>query len=220
VSEDVRLIHGDSIHLLGSLSELPAGERPDWVVTDPPYGINFAKGAGGREVDGRKSLRRGTDPIIGDDRPFDPSPFLDRWPCVFFGADHFSHRLPPGGSWHVWDKRAYSTIEDSFADMEFVWSSVPHKSEIIEHLWKGVQQASEKGKPKYHVSQKPVRVMCRLLEMFTKPGDLVFDPYCGSGSTLLACLKTGRRGIGVDLDPKYIPIARRRIDAARTPLFS
>lgn len=216
--DDVRLIHGDWRDVLPTLGDEPIA----WVITDPPYGISFAKNAGGRSVVGRNRgincRKPDPGPIHGDDKPFEPSPFL-RWPCVFFGANHFAQRLPEGGSWHVWDKRAYSTINDSFADIEFIWASVPSKSEVIEHLWKGVQQASEKGSPKYHVSQKPVRVMKHLIEKYTKPGDLILDAFAGSCSTLVACLKTGRRGIGIEIDEKYIGPGLRRIEAARMPLF-
>lgn len=213
MSDDVRIIHGDSLALLPTLTGIDA------VVTDPPYGIAFTRGSGGREVNRSRPLRKGTDPIAGDDKPFDPSPFLD-WPCVFFGANHFAPRLPEGGSWHVWDKRAYSTIDDSFADIEFIWASARAKSEVIEHLWKGVQQASEKGSPKYHVSQKPVRVMRHLVEKYTKPGDLVLDPFAGSGSTGVACLQSGRRCILIEKDARYIPIIERRIREASMPLLA
>jgi DNA modification methylase len=96
---------------------------------------------------------------------------------------------------------------------------VKAKSEVIEHLWKGVQQASEKGARKHHVSQKPVRVMRHLIERYTKPGDLVVDPYAGSGSTGVACLKSGRRCILIEADARHLPTIHRRIDEARTPLF-
>lgn len=214
MTESARVILGDCLDVLPSL----AGEPVACIITDPPYGIDFRKGPSGNVVAGRESARRITKWTHGDDRPFDPNPWL-KWPCVFFGADHFSDRLPAGGSWHVWDKRAYSTLDDSFADLEFIWSSMPGKSEIIEHLWKGVLQASEKGRPKYHVNQKPVRVMRHLVERFTKPGDLVVDPYAGSGSTLLACVKSGRRAIGIDIDPENVATARRRLAEAATPLF-
>ena len=81
-------------------------------------------------------------------------------------------------------------------------------------------QASEKGKPKYHVSQKPVRIMAHLIQKYTKPGDLILDPFTGSGSTLVAAMKTGRRAIGIEIDEAYVRIAERRIAEAETPLFN
>lgn len=210
--DGIEVIHGDCRDLVPSLDGV------DVVISDPPYGIGFVRGQGGREVSGRLSCRRGGDPIVGDDRPFDPSHLL-KWPCVLFGADHYRARLPEGGSFHAWDKRAHSSIEDSFSDVEFIWASLPGRSRIISHLWKGVQQATEKGRRKYHVSQKPVAVMIQLIEWFTKPGDLILDPYAGSGSTLVACAKSGRRAIGIEIDPRYIPIIERRLRDAETPLF-
>lgn len=53
--------------------------------------------------------------------------------------------------------------------------------------------------------------MRRLIEKFTKEGDLIIDPYCGSGSTLVACAKLGREFIGCDINPKYCKIADERI---------
>jgi site-specific DNA-methyltransferase (adenine-specific) len=213
MSDEITIIHGDCREILPTLAF-------DAIVSDPPYGIAFQKGEGGRGTRGSKSVpRRNLDSILGDDEPFDPSHLL-AWPCVLFGADHFRARLPETGSFHAWDKKAYSTLDDSFSDVEFIWSSQGGKSRIISHLWKGVQQASEKNAPKYHVSQKPVRVMVQLIEWFTKPGDVICDPYAGSGSTGIACLKTGRRCILIENDPKYLPIIRHRVEAARTPLFA
>lgn len=51
----------------------------------------------------------------------------------------------------------------------------------------------------------------RLIELFTRPGALVLDPFLGSGSTLMACLMCGRRGVGVELVPKWVRIARGRL---------
>lgn len=51
-----------------------------------------------------------------------------------------------------------------------------------------------------HEFQKPISLMERLVRNHTNPGDLVLDPFCGSGATLKACDRTGRRSIGVDID--------------------
>ena len=206
-AEPVRLVCGDAMEVLPSLPESLK------VVTDPPYGIKFVKKDTGRGTRGLPSCRRNAGPIVGDDSPFDPLPLL-RWPCVMFGPNHFYDRLPAGGMFHAWDKRAHSSLDDSFSDVEFVWTSWPCKSRIVSHLWKGVLQATEKGKPKYHVSQKPVEVMVQLLKWFTDPGDTVLDPYMGSGSTGVACVQTGRRFIGIELDPGHFQTATNRINAA------
>jgi len=66
-----------------------------------------------------------------------------------------------------------------------------------------------------HETQKPLALMEALVRDFTDPGDLVLDPFAGSGTTGVACKRLGRRFIGWEKDPKYHAIAVKRIDAAR-----
>lgn len=63
-----------------------------------------------------------------------------------------------------------------------------------------------------HPSQKPIAVYSPLIEMVTKPGDLVFDPMCGSGTTGTVCRKLGRRVVLADINPKYLETARKRLE--------
>ena len=82
---DCRLILGDCAAVL------PLLDTVDAVVSDPPYGINYVHG----EEKSRFASKFVNKPIIGDDKPFDPSPFLAR-PCVLWGANHFAPKLPGG----------------------------------------------------------------------------------------------------------------------------
>ena len=65
-----------------------------------------------------------------------------------------------------------------------------------------------------HPTEKPVGLLANLITSVTKPGDLILDPFAGSGSTLVAAKKTGRRFIGVELDDDYYQIAQRRVEEA------
>ncbi|MEI6700161.1 MAG: site-specific DNA-methyltransferase [Actinomycetota bacterium] len=65
-----------------------------------------------------------------------------------------------------------------------------------------------------HPAPFPVELPRRLIELFTYEGDLILDPFLGSGSTLVAAKESGRRGIGFDLDPAYVKLATTRVDAA------
>lgn len=65
-----------------------------------------------------------------------------------------------------------------------------------------------------HPTEKPLPLMMELVRDFTQPGDLICDPFCGSGTTGIACVKLGRRFIGIERDPKWFDLARRRIRAA------
>lgn len=62
-----------------------------------------------------------------------------------------------------------------------------------------------------HPTQKPLGVLRPLILKSTNPGDLVLDPFCGSGSTGVACMQEGRAFIGVEQDPAYVEIARARM---------
>lgn len=64
-----------------------------------------------------------------------------------------------------------------------------------------------------HETQKPLPLMLELVELFTDPGDLVLDPFCGSGTTGVACLRLGRRCIGIEKDARYAQVARDRLAA-------
>ena len=70
------------------------------------------------------------------------------------------------------------------------------------------------GTKPVHETQKPVRLMKEIVRLFTHEGQTVLDPYCGSASTLVACAKMGRKGIGIELDPDYFNIACQRVEEA------
>ena len=65
-----------------------------------------------------------------------------------------------------------------------------------------------------HPTEKPWRLFVELLQDFTKPEETILDPFMGSGTTLVACAKLGRKGIGIELDPDYFDIACKRVEEA------
>lgn len=65
-----------------------------------------------------------------------------------------------------------------------------------------------------HPTQKPLRLMRKLVSDFTQPGDVVCDPFMGAGTTGIACIELGRKFVGVEIDGSYFEIACRRIAAA------
>ena len=68
-------------------------------------------------------------------------------------------------------------------------------------------------KRRIHSTQKPLSLMSELVEVVTKPDELVYDPCCGSGSTVVAAVAAGRRAIGMDLDTEHVANARDRLAA-------
>jgi site-specific DNA-methyltransferase (adenine-specific) len=187
----------------------------DAIVTDPPYGIGY------RPSGGDGNAPRGLfAPMRGDEGPFDPSHLLGMAPIIIlFGANHYADKLPPSPFWLVWDKREDGNSND-MADCEVAWCNVKSPARLFSHRWMGMIRASERKRPRVHPTQKPVALMKWAMDAARIPvGATVLDPYMGSGTTGVACLKTGRRFIGIESDPTYFAIARRRLDEARTPLL-
>ena len=73
---------------------------------------------------------------------------------------------------------------------------------------------------KHHPAPFPLELAMRLVRMFSFTGDTVLDPFCGSGTTMVAALRTGRNSIGVEIDPEYCRMAARYLKAENADLFA
>jgi len=191
----------------------------DAVVADPPYGISYSPGGGGggiRRKDGTRYAKRftGDDLVLHDDEAYDPAPILAMGkPTCLWGGNHFASRLPDSSGWLIWDKRRGTTRND-FADCEIAWTNQKRVARVLPHLWNGMLKDSERGIPRVHPTQKPVAVMEWCMDELKIPqGAVVLDPYMGSGTTGVACIRTGRKFIGIEKDPTYFEIAKKRIAA-------
>jgi site-specific DNA-methyltransferase (adenine-specific)/modification methylase len=212
VTADYTLYHGDCLEIIPTL-----GLANVVLISDPPYGIGVKTNYKSRK---RGALAECNDfePIIGDDKPFDPTPLLVFPVVVLFGANYYHDKLS-GGSWHVWDKLdgLKSKRELGFndnSDCEFIWSSEPGASRIYHHRWMGAMKGSENGQRRIHPTQKPVALMVQIINRHTVPGQIVIDPYMGSGSTGVACAETGRKFIGIEKNLDYFRMAKNRIEGA------
>jgi DNA modification methylase len=211
----VTLYQGDCLEILPTL------EGIDAVITDPPYGMGWnAKGRIGRPSSVKTSggiYGRDWGWIEGDDEPFDPAPLLDIGkPLVTWGANHYSPRLPAAPGWLIWDKKRGGEAGKGFkgSDCELAWCSETGDTTAIYCLyWDGFRRDSEVGEH-YHPTQKPVSLMAWCMEQAkVGEGATVLDPYMGSGTTGIACIRTGRNFIGIEKDPEHFETARKRIEA-------
>lgn len=174
------------------------------INTDPPYGIDIV-GSDGRIGYGAKF-----GDIEGDKEPFDPTFLLQLSDnIVLWGANHYSDKLPSSPSWLIWDKREGDRRNDQ-ADCELAWCSPSGVARIFHHLWMGFARASEQNVQRVHPTQKPIAVIAWSINEKTTEGDIVYDPYCGSGTTIIACEQTGRVCVGVEKSPKYVASALLR----------
>lgn len=210
--EKYKLIQGDCLEVMKSL---PAGSV-DAVITDPPYGIDIMLHPKNIHVSSRACVGREYAPVIGNDELFDPEPLLAFPKVCLWGANHFAHRLPHIGQWLIWDKRCNQQPSRNQADCEVAWCSQYGAARIYYHVWDGMIKDSERGESRVHPTQKPVALMRWCLDILKIPeGATVLDPFMGSGTTGVACMQTGRRFIGIEIDPTYYAIAEKRIrDAA------
>jgi site-specific DNA-methyltransferase (adenine-specific)/modification methylase len=109
----------------------------------------------------------------------------------------------------VWDKLNGA---NDFADCELAWTNLDKAVRRIAYRWNGMLRENNEPRGE-HPTQKPVGVMAWVVELATTEGQIILDPFCGSGTTGVAAVRLGRRFIGIERDEKYAAIARERIDA-------
>ena len=176
------------------------------LLTDPPYGIglnaNYSSRTGGKRADLRKTHAN----VHGDDKPFNPAALLAFRRSVLFGANYYADKLPPTGSWLVWNRVSHS----NGADAELAWTNLGGTVRMFTHAWDGFARSSENS---FHVhpTQKPVALMRWIVGRWTEPGDLVLDPFMGSGPIAQACHELGRRYVGIELVEEYCAVAVSRL---------
>ena len=203
-----RLMCGDSTSI-DAVDVLMDGGKADFVYMDPPYGMKLNTDYA------RSNMVKGKTypPVIGDDQDFDPSFFFEYFKDArehfWWGADYYCQKLPKGGSWVVWDKKKEDLDESIGTGYELCWSMNAHKRMIARFLWSGFT-AKERNENRVHPTQKPVALHEWFFERWGKPADIVLDLFGGSGSTLIACEKTGRHARLMELDPKYCDVIVKR----------
>ena len=202
----ITIYHGDCRTVLQTLAPV------DLVLTDPPYGIavntdssRFSGGKGHISKNGNGIGTANGAPVAGDNEPFDPS-FLLAYGThqVIWGWNNYPDKLPRGASL-VWIKRHDEAFGSFLSDAELAWMSKGHGVYCRRDL-----SNNAITRERVHPTQKPVSLMAWCLSFF--PGaQLVLDPFMGSGTTLAACKRMGRRAIGIELEERYCEIAARRL---------
>jgi site-specific DNA-methyltransferase (adenine-specific) len=192
---------GDCLELMRSWPD----KCVDWVISDPPYGIDapnldFPNDHGkGRckPLSAHGGLNGWDDVALTAERFAEIRRVSKNW--ALFGANYFNDLLPPSCQWIVWDKMNGDCL---FSHVELVATSRPGPDKII--------RSPQNAAAKVHPTMKPDGVMQKLVNLLTNEGDTILDPFCGSGSTLAAAERLGRKWIGIDIDPHWCEVARRR----------
>lgn len=209
------IIHADCLDVLREMGD----KSVDLVLTDPPYGIGESGGrTAGRNRTGHAfNVKRKLHlppkryPVTSDVRPAD-STLMEMLRVsthqIVWGGNYFCAVLGDGPCWLVWDK----DNTGDFADCELAWTSFGSAVRRFRWKWNGFwQEDMSRREARHHPTQKPVPLFKWCLSKYSKPGDLVLDPFAGSGTTALACHALGRRYICIEREKEYVDIARNRL---------
>ena len=219
-----RLLCGDST-VAESYQQLLKGETVDMVFTDPPYNVNYANSA--------KDKMRGKDRAILNDNLGDgfydfllaaltptiahcrggiyvamSSSELDVLQSAFRAA---------GGKWStfvIWAKNTFtlgrSDYQRQYEPILYGWPDGATRHWCGDRDQSDVWQIKKPRKNDLHPTMKPVELVERAIRNSSRPGNVVLDPFGGSGTTLIAAEKSGRLARLIELDPKYADVIVRR----------
>ena len=221
---DHRLMCADATQA-ESIETLMVGKKAAMVFTDPPYNVNLGASMGDtRSRDAKK--------IMNDNLGEEFEEFLFKalknmlsscdgalYVCMGIGAVHTLQKtfIEAGGHWSsflIWAKNTFtlgrSDYQRQYEPILYGWK------EGSNHFWCGARDQSDIwffDKPRVndlHPTMKPVGLVEKAIRNSSRPKELVLDPFGGSGSTLIACEKTGRVARLMELDPKYCDVIVRR----------
>jgi len=215
-----RILCGDVLDS-NHLDLVLAGESADMVFTDPPYGVAYESAS--------KQAHR---PIANDNLGDGFEAFLYQacinmlrvtrggiYICMSSSQLHLLHQAfcKAGGHWStfiIWAKDLF-TLGRSDYQRQYECILYGWKQGATRH-WCGARNQGDLwcfDKPRHndvHPTMKPVELIERAITNSSRPGDIVLDGMAGSGSTLIACEKTKRRGRMIEIDPIYIDVIIRR----------
>jgi DNA modification methylase len=174
----------------------------DLCLTDPPYGIGISS-----NPVRQKHAKKDWDSSIPIDDIFKEI-FRISKNQVIWGGNYFD--LPKSQGFLIWDKKQPEAF--SLAMCEYAYSSIQSPAKMFRY-----SVLKERGKQ--HPTQKPVKLGEWILEKYAKEGDIIFDPFLGSGTFAVASQNLGFDYIGCELDKDYFEIAQERLGYVKQRLF-
>jgi len=231
VKDDIDIRKGDSRDLIKAIPDCSI----DLILTDPPYNLgNYS--TGNIKLKWRKEINN--DVAEWDMVDFKPHEWLNEFKRVLKPTGNIfvftSYNLI--GEWH----KAFDKAFDTFQFM--VWHKTNPTPKVFKagflnscelivccwnkgHTWNFSSQnqmhnfiespicmGNERLKNPKHPTQKPIKVLKRIIDVASNEGGMVFDPFMGVGSTGIAALEMKRKFIGFELEDSYYEAAKRRID--------
>jgi DNA modification methylase len=199
---DHRLLCGDSTKA-EDVGRLMAGQTAGGIVTDPPYGIG---------IDGQKESvcknpkhNRKAHAFMGWDSERPSKTLFEslvamRCPAAIFGGNYFADMLPASRGWIYWSKGQDGL---DMSDGELAWTSTDKPLRCVT-----VNRAALHGS--VHPTQKPVEVIAFAIQYVEAASGPIYDPFLGSGTTLIAAEQLGRKCYGMEISPQYCDVIVKR----------
>jgi DNA modification methylase len=221
-----RLLCGSST-IQTDVDKLFAGESPDIMITDPPYGVKYEASWRADAKGRKKTEREKSSNLMNDDQAdwYDAYALFPGSVAYVWHASSFTDVVMDGlrragfevKQQIIWNKNIHAlSRSDYHRKHEPCWYAVKKGAD---RNWLGGRKQmtvwdvstvqSEKDKTA-HPTQKTVEIYLRSIMNHTKQGDYIYDPFSGSGTLIIACEKTGRRALSMELDPRYADVIIKR----------
>lgn len=197
----------------------------DLLLTDPPYGMAFVSGKTIAKITVRSDgVRQGIRvvrqalsemaPVFAPDMHALVFCHWESWPDFYDGLAHL-FTMRNALIWHK-ARGGMGDVEHEYAkDYEVILYGERSRGRPLSGKRPGAVITAHRpvaSADRSHPTEKPVGLLAELIERHTSPGQLVVDPFMGSGSTLVAAKQLGRRAVGIEVDERYCEIAARRLD--------
>jgi len=207
-----------TLYLADCMDVLPTSPPFDAILTDPPYGIRADEAARDAAMQrikaaGKSKAGRGW-AYYGETSWDSERPSKELFELILarskvqiiWGGNYFTDYLPPSMQWLVWDK---GQRDFSLADCEFAWTSQNRAARVFTY-----PRALALQDGKVHPTQKPIELMSWCLDQLPAKTRTICDPFLGSGTTAVSCVKRGLNFVGIERHEPYFDIACARIRAA------
>ena len=186
--DGITIYHGDCREVLPTLPKF------DLLLTDPPYGIGISA-----NPVRQKHPKSDWDNKRPDDAIIDIATKAAEY-AIIWGGNYF--RLKPSRKFLVWDKKQPEDF--SLAMVELAWCSWDGNAKLFASKVNG-------SYTKCHPTQKPEDLMRWCMKQVPKPFETILDPFMGSGTTLVAAKREGRKAVGIELEERYCEAAVKRL---------
>lgn len=223
-----RLMCGDSTNA-DNVAVLMNNQSPNTMITDPPYGVKYEANWRSEAKGSKKTEREENSSLINDDRAdwYDAYSLFAGSVVYIWHASAFTDVVMDGlrragfdiKQQIIWNKNVHALSRSDYHwKHEPCWYAI---KQGCDRNWKGGRTqmtvwdvasiASSKDKTA-HPTQKPVELFERSINHHTNQGEYVYDPFGGSGTLMVACEKTNRRALMMELDPKYCDVIIKRYE--------